>query len=196
MIVYAMCGSFCTLKESFGVLDIMSQKGYDILPVMSERVSSTDTRFGKADNHLEQMEQICKKKVVRTVREAEPIGPTLKPDAMIICPCTGNTLAKIANGITDSSVTMAAKAHLRNEKPLIIALASNDALSANFVNLARLASRKNIYFVPMEQDDPIKKPNSLIARFDLVQKTLEKAMLGKQFMPMFLTKKENTSKAD
>ena len=116
----------------------------------------------------------------------------MKPDVMVICPCTGNTLAKIANGITDSSVTMAAKAHLRNERPLVIALASNDALSANFVNLAKLASRKNIFFVPMEQDDPIKKPNSLIARFDLVPETLETALKGKQLMPMFLTQKKDT----
>ncbi|MBE6717816.1 MAG: dipicolinate synthase subunit B [Ruminococcaceae bacterium] len=186
MICYAMCGSFCTLSNSFDILEAMSHGGYDFLPVMSEKTYSTDTRFGKASSHIARFEEICKKTVIHTVQDAEPIGPKLHPEAMIICPCTGNTLAKLANGITDSAVTMAAKAHLRNGKPLIIALATNDALSANLVNIGKLVSRKNIFFVPLVQDDIHKKPTSLIAKFDLLPETLDHAMLGKQLMPLFL----------
>ena len=186
MICYAMCGSFCTLDNSFKILETMKKEGYDFLPVMSEKTHSTDTRFGKAADHIARLEAVCGKTVIHTVRDAEPIGPKLRPEAMIICPCTGNTLAKMANGITDTSVTMAAKAHLRNGKPLIIALATNDALSANLVNIGKLLPRKNIYFVPLVQDDPQKKPTSLIAEFDLIPQTLEKALRGEQLMPIFL----------
>lgn len=192
MIGFAMCGSFCTLKDSFTQLEVLKEKGYDILPVMSENAYSTDTRFGKAADFAESFEAICKKTVIHTVKDAEPIGPKLKPDAMIICPCTGNTLAKLANGITDSAVTMAAKAHLRNNKPLVLALATNDALSANLSNIGKLLSRKNIFFVPMVQDDPILKPNSLIAKFDLLPETLEKAIQGEQLMPLFFTEALST----
>lgn len=185
MICYAMCGSFCTLSHSFEVLEKMSQKDYEFLPVMSEKTYSTDTRFGKASDHVSRLENICGKTVIHTVQDAEPIGPKLRPDAMIICPCTGNTLAKLANGITDSSVTMAAKAHLRNNKPLVIALATNDALSANLVNIGKLLARKNIYFVPLVQDDPENKPSSLVANFALLPQTLEKAIDGKQISPIF-----------
>lgn len=186
MIVYAMCGSFCTIKESFDILEKTIEQGYDVIPVMSERTYSTDTRFGEAEIHIERMEKLCGKTVIHTVKAAEPIGPKLKPEAMAICPCTGNTLAKLANGVTDSAVTMAAKAHLRNNKPLVIALATNDGLSANLVNIGKLMSRKNIYFVPMEQDDPEKKPTSLIAKFDLLPETLRMATRGEQYMPVFL----------
>ena len=185
MICYAMCGSFCTLSQNFEVLETMCKNGFEFLPVMSEKTYSTDTRFGKAVDHVSKLENLCGKTVIHTVTDAEPIGPKLRPDAMIIAPCTGNTLAKLANGITDSSVTMAAKAHLRNNKPLIIALATNDALSANFVNIGKLLARKNIYFVPLVQDDPEKKPSSLVANFSLIPQTLEKAMEGKQITPLF-----------
>lgn len=185
MICYAMCGSFCTLSQSFEVLEKMSES-YNLLPVMSEKTYSTDTRFGKASMHVSKFEEICNKKVIHTIKDAEPIGPTLKPDAMVICPCTGNTLAKIANGITDSSVTMAAKAHLRNNRPLIICLATNDALSANLMNIGKLLDRKNIFFVPLNQDDPKNKPFSLVAKFDLLSETLEKALNNQQIMPIFL----------
>lgn len=188
MICYAMCGSFCTLQFSFEILEAMAHGGVDFLPVMSEKTYSTDTRFGKAEHHISKLEDICGKNVIHTIPDAEPIGPKLKPDAMIICPCTGNTLSKIANGITDSAVTMAAKSHLRNNKPLVIALATNDALSANLVNIGKLSSRKNIYFVPMHQDDPKLKPSSLIAKFEMLPATLEKAMSGQQIMPLFLGK--------
>jgi len=186
MIAYAMCGSFCTLKNSFELLEAMSHSGYDFLPVMSEKVYTTDTRFGNASVFIEKLGEICQKEVIHTVKDAEPIGPKYQPEAMIICPCTGNTLAKLANGITDSAVTMAAKAHLRNGRPLVIALATNDGLSANLINIAKLMSRKNIYFVPMVQDDPVKKPTSLIARFELLPETLDKALIGQQLMPVFL----------
>ncbi|MBR5322375.1 MAG: dipicolinate synthase subunit B [Clostridia bacterium] len=180
-----MCGSFCTLMQSFEILEKMSKSGLDFLPVMSEKTYSTDTRFGKAVEYVSKLENICGKTVIHTVQDAEPIGPKLHPDAMIIAPCTGNTLAKLANGITDSSVTMAAKAHLRNNNPLVIALATNDALSANFVNIGKLLARKNIYFVPLIQDDPENKPSSLIANFSLIPQTLEMAMNGKQITPLF-----------
>lgn len=188
MICYAMCGSFCTLEQSFDILKKLAENNPSLLPVMSERTYTTDTRFGKAVDHISKFEEICKKTVIHTVQDAEPIGPKLKPDAMIICPCTGNTLAKLANGITDSAVTMAAKAHMRNNRPLVIALATNDALSANFVNIGKLMARKNVFFVPMQQDDPIKKPSSLVADFNLLPKTLEEALNGEQIMPLFVGK--------
>lgn len=188
MICFAMCGSFCTLSHSFDILEMLVNSGYEILPVMSERVYSTDTRFGKASDHVSKFESICNRTVIHTVQDAEPIGPKYMPEAMVICPCTGNTLAKIANGITDSAVTMAAKAHLRNNRPLCIALATNDALSANLVNIGKLSARKNIFFVPLFQDDIVKKPASLIARLELLPKALEKAMENEQLMPLFLGK--------
>ena len=188
MTVFAMCGSFCTLSDAFAELKKLKEAQHDIIPVVSEKVYSTDTRFGLASDHVSNLEDVCGKTVIHTVAAAEPIGPKLKPDIMVICPCTGNTLAKLANGITDSSVTMAAKAHLRNGKPLVICLATNDALSANLVNIGKLIARKNIYFVPMMQDDPIKKPTSLVADFTKLGETMELAMKGRQIMPVFLEK--------
>ena len=186
MICYAMSGSFCTLKESFDVLSQLKSKEYDILPVMSERTYSTDTRFGRAVDHIEKMESLCTRTVIHTVHDAEPIGPKLRPDAMIICPCTGNTLAKLANGITDSAVTMAAKAHLRQDRPLLIALCTNDGMSQNLSNIATLLSRKSVYFLPMRQDDPIRKPHSLVADFSLLGDALTAMTEGQQLRPLFL----------
>ena len=174
MICFAMCGSFCTLKESFTQLEVLKKKGYDILPVMSENAFSTDTRFGKAADFAERFEAICQKTVIHTVKDAEPIGPKLKPDAMIICPCTGNTLAKLANGITDSAVTMAAKAQLRNGRPVVVAVSTNDGLSVSLKNIGELLCRKNIYLVPFAQDDPEGKPNSLVADFGKIPQEIEK----------------------
>lgn len=184
MIGYAMCGSFCTLKDSVDVLEVLCGMGYDILPIMSEVCYSTDTRFGSAGDFIQRVESICKKEVIHTVAAAEPIGPVLKLDAMIIAPCTGNTLAKIAYGITDSAVTMAAKAHLRNAKPLILAVATNDALCANMKNIGHALERKNIYLVPFGQDDPVKKPTSMIAHFDQIPQTLAAALDGRQIQPI------------
>lgn len=160
--------------------------GYDILPIMSENAYTTDTRFGRALDIRERISEITGRKIVHTISDAEPLGPRIKLDAMLICPCTGNTLAKLACAITDTPVCMAAKAHLRNDSPLVIALASNDALSANLKNIATLLSRKNIYFVPMEQDDPINKPHSLVASFDMVNQTLGHALMGKQIPKLFI----------
>ncbi|MBO7310479.1 MAG: dipicolinate synthase subunit B [Clostridia bacterium] len=181
-----MCGSYCTHKYALEQLKLLSESGHDILPVVSENVYSTDTRFGAASELIRKIEDICNKRVIHTIVDAEPIGPQIQLDAMIICPCTGNTLSKIANGITDTSVTMAAKAHLRSNRPLVIALASNDALSANLKNIGQMLIRKFVYFVPLYQDDPQKKPHSLIADFSLVFPTMESAILGKQYQKIFI----------
>ena len=186
MIGYAFCGSFCTLSKSFACFEKMVADGKEILPIVSENVYSVDTRFQKASEFCDALERVSKKKVIHTVDGAEPLGPKVSLDALIICPCTGNTLAKMANGITDTSVTMAAKAHLRYNRTLIIALASNDALSANLKNIATLLQRKNVFFVPMEQDDPINKPHSLVASFPLLSATLDSALEGKQYQKIFI----------
>jgi dipicolinate synthase subunit B len=186
MLGYAFCGSFCThaksLKELRGLIDC----GYEIQPIFSDAVYCTDTRFGTAEALRHEVEALCNRPVIHTVVDAEPLGPVLALEALILAPCTGNTLAKIANGITDTAVCMAAKAHLRADRPLVISLASNDALSANLQNIATLLLRKCVYFVPMVQDDPEKKPHSLVADFSLLQPTLQAAFSGKQFRKQFL----------
>lgn len=185
MIGYAFCGSFCTAAASIKALKILADEG-DILPIVSNNFASIDTRFGKANEIIAEIEQICGKSAVRSIVDAEPLGPALPLDALVIAPCTGNTLAKLACGITDTPVTMAAKAHLRQGRPLLVALASNDAMAANLQNIARLCMRKNIYFVPMKQDDPEKKPYSLVADFSLIPDALNAAFDGRQLRPLFL----------
>ena len=186
MIGYAFTGSFCTLETSLQMFQKMVKDGKDLLPIFSENVYATDTRFQKAQTFRERVEQCCGKKVIHTVVEAEPLGPAVHLDALLLCPCTGNTLAKIANGITDTAVTMAAKAHLRSNRPLIIALASNDAMSANLQNIATLLSKKSVYFVPMIQDDPVRKPHSLVADFSKLEETLQLALEGVQIRKLFV----------
>ncbi len=186
MIGYAFCGSFCTLSKSVEILTRLREDGYEILPIMSEITATTDTRFGRASDFIWQVEDICKRKILCTVPDAEPLGPSIPLEALLICPCTGNTLAKMANGITDTPVCMAAKAHLRSDRPLVITLASNDALSANLRNIGTLLSRKNVYFTPLRQDDPVSKPHSLVADFEQVQTALKAALEGKQLRPLFL----------
>ena len=186
MIGFALCGSYCTHKYAIEQMAKLRADGYDILPIMRENVYSTDTRFGKAQEIIRRAEEICGREVIHTIVDAEPIGPKMSLEAMVICPCTGNSLAKIAAGITDTAVTMAAKAHLRGDRPLVLALASNDALSANLKNIGQLLSRKHVYFVPMSQDDPQKKPHSLVADFSLLQNTLEYAVAGKQYQKIFI----------
>ena len=186
MIGYAICGSYCTHAASLCELDHLIEKGYDVVPIVSENVSVTDTRFGDAKALVSKLENMCGREVVRSIVDAEPLGPKTPLDALIICPCTGNTLAKMATGITDTAVTMAAKAHLRGDKPLIIALASNDAMSANMKNIGTMLNRKHVYFVPMKQDDPEKKPHSLVADFSLLDKTLSSALEGKQYRKLFI----------
>ena len=186
MLGYAFCGSFCTHGVSLKELKNLIDMNYEVLPIMSENVWNTDTRFGTSESLKKEVEQLCGREIVHTVVDAEPLGPKLQLDALIISPCTGNTLAKLANGITDTAVCMAAKAHLRSDRPLIISLASNDALSSNLKNIATLLSKKHVYFVPMNQDDPQKKPHSLVADFTKIPETLHAAMEGRQFRRLFL----------
>ncbi len=186
MIGYALCGSFCTHKQSIEQLENIVNEYKDVLPIVSEAVHTTDTRFGNATDLLNKLESLCNKRAVSTLKDAEPIGPKLNLDLLIIAPCTGNTLAKIAHGITDTTVTMAAKAHLRSNRPLVIALASNDAMSANLENIGRLINKKNVYFVPMEQDDIINKPYSLVADFKQLPNACKNAISGIQIRPLFL----------
>ncbi len=185
MIGYALCGSFCTHRKSVDILKILKDLGLELQPIASENAYSTDTHFGNAEELRETLQAVCGREIIHTIRDAEPLGPKICLDALIICPCTGNTLAKIANGITDTSVTMAAKAHLRSDRPLVIALASNDALSANLKNIGALLQKKQVYFVPMVQDDPEKKPHSLVADFSLVPETLSHALSGRQIERIF-----------
>ena len=183
---YAFTGSFCTISKSIEIMKTFVDKGVDVVPIMSENAYNTDTKFGDAQSIREEISKICKKDIIHTIVDAEPLGPKIKLDALTISPCTGNTLSKIANGITDTAVCMAAKAHLRNNRPLIITLATNDALSANLKNIATLMSRKNVYFTPMIQDDPILKPHSLVADFNLIEETLTQAFMGKQITKIFI----------
>ena len=186
MIGYALCGSFCTHAASLKTLELLLAAGNDVLPIVSETAASTDTRFGTAKNLLETLEQMTGRPPITTIREAEPLGPKIPLEALIISPCTGNTLAKLAHGITDTAVCMAAKAHLRCGRPVLIALASNDALSANLGNLALLLQRKNVFFVPLSQDDPIQKPHSLVADFKKLPAAYTAMRAGKQLRPLFL----------
>lgn len=180
MIGYAMCGSFCTHAASLRQLEQLVSKGYEICPIMSETVYTTDTRFGRAVDLIARVEELCGRSVIHTIVDAEPLGPRHPLDALIISPCTGNTLAKLSCGITDTAVCMAAKAHLRTDRPLVLALASNDALSANLKNIAALLARKSVYFVPMVQDDPTDKPHSMVADFSRICETLDGALAGVQ----------------
>lgn len=186
MIGFAMCGSYCTHEKALRELSCLLEKGYDVQPIISENVSVTNTRFGEAKELISKLEKNCGRNVISTIVDAEPLGPKMPLEALIICPCTGNTLAKMSVGITDTAVTMAAKAHLRGDKPLVIALASNDAMSANMKNIGTMLNRKHVYFVPMNQDDPEKKPHSLVADFTLLDKTLEAALIGKQYRKLFI----------
>ena len=164
---YALCGSFCTHARSIAVLEKLTEE-YTVVPILSETAAATDTRFGKAEDLLEILRTLCGREPIRTIAAAEPLGPAEALDLLVIAPCTGNTLAKMAHGITDTAVTMAAKAHLRSDRPLLIALATNDALSANLTNIGIMRSRKNVYFTPMSMDDPAGKPHSLVADFSAI----------------------------
>ncbi len=183
---FAFCGSFCTMARAMDALRQASERYAEVWPIVSGAVASTDTRFGNAGDFLAEMERVCGRPPIAAVKDAEPIGPKRLLDALVICPCTGNTLGKLAHGITDTAVTMAAKAHLRNGRPLILALASNDALSASAPSLGTLLGRKNVYFIPFRQDDPAGKPTSLVADFSLIPETVEAAMEGRQLQPMLL----------
>ncbi len=183
---FALCGSFCTIKEAVEQMKCLKEKEYDITPIFSEIVKSSDTRFTIAEELKKEVECICNKKIIDTIVAAEPIGPKKLFDVLVVCPCTGNTIAKLANGITDSTVTMAVKAHLRNNKPVILAIATNDALGGSAKNIGMLLNTKNIYFVPFRQDDPIKKEKSIIADYSLIEKTIEAALNGQQLSPIIV----------
>ncbi|MBQ3593369.1 MAG: dipicolinate synthase subunit B [Clostridia bacterium] len=181
-----MCGSFCTFSSVIPHIKELKDKWYSILPIMSETSFTTDTRFGTAESFVTEIEDICGKKIIHSIKGAEPIGPKKLLDIMVIAPCTGNTLAKLACGIADSSVTLAAKAHLRNERPIVIAVSSNDSLANNAKNIGTLLNMKNYYFVPMKQDAPLSKPRSVVADFTKISDTVSLAFEGKQIQPIWL----------
>ena len=181
-----MCGSFCTHAQAMTALERVKARFARVVPIVSECTAATDTRFGAAHDLMREMERICDCRVITTVKDAEPIGPKKLLDLLIIAPCTGNTLGKLAGGVTDTSVTMAAKAHLRNDRPVLIAPSTNDGLAGSAVNLGALMGRKNLYFVPFRQDVPEKKPTSLVADFSLVAEAAEWALEGRQFQPVLM----------
>ena len=183
---FAFCGSFCTMMKALDALEETAKRYSGIIPIVSGMVADTDTRFGAAHDFMREMERICGRRVIATVKDAEPIGPKKLLDVLVICPCTGNTMAKLANGVTDTSVTMAAKAHLRNGRPLVIAVSTNDGLAASAKNIGTLLDKKNVYFVPFRQDDPEKKPTSLVADFTRIPDVIEAAMRGEQLQPVLL----------
>ena len=180
---FALCGSFCTFEKVLSEMEKLAEI-YDIIPIMSEGAATIDSRFGKAENFIRRITEICGKAPITTIAGAEPIGPKALLDVLLIEPCTGNTLGKLANGITDTAVTMAAKAHLRNGRPLILAVSTNDALGASAQNIGRLMNAKNVYFVPMGQDSPGGKPASMVAHFEKSAEAIESALAGKQVQPI------------
>lgn len=182
---FCITASFCTHEEILLHLKTLTET-YDITPIVSEASALFDTRFGEASSFLEKLEAICGKPAIRCIVEAEPIGPKSLFDALIIAPVTGNTLGKLAHGITDNTVTMAAKAHLRNEKPVILAVSTNDGLLTSAANIGILLGRKYYYFVPFGQDDPLKKPYSLVANYAQIKDTIDAALGFKQLQPMLL----------
>ena len=186
MIGFAFCGSYCTFAPAFAALRQLAERGEELLPIFSFNAASTDTRFGRAEEFLRQAEEICHRPPVLTISDAEPLGPARPLEALVVAPCTGNTLAKIALGITDTPVTMAVKAHLRRSRPLLLTLASNDAMAANLKNIAALLEKKAVYFVPMKQDDPAQKPHSLVADFTRLPEAIEAMREGRQIRPLFI----------
>ncbi|MBE6875353.1 MAG: dipicolinate synthase subunit B [Ruminococcus sp.] len=183
---FAMTGSFCTFKQAFAQAEYLVSCGAELIPVMSWNASGISTRFGEASEMRERLENIARRKVICSIEDAEPIGPKQMTDMMLVEPCTSNTLAKLAWSITDTPVTMAVKSHLRSQKPVILAVASNDSLAGTLKNIGMLANAKHYYFVPLRQDDAQKKPTSLVADFTRTADTLVNAMQGKQIQPAVL----------
>ena len=179
----ALCGPYCTYETLFQAIEPLRAR-YELIPILSDTAAETDSRFGTAAEHIRRLMELTGRKVITTIPEAEPLGPAEPLDALLIAPCTGNTLARLAQGLTDSSVTMAAKAHLRNGRPVVLAISTNDALSGSAENLGRLLNRKHYYFVPFGQDDPRGKPCSLKADFSLLAETVEAALRGEQLQPL------------
>lgn len=183
VIGFAMCGSFCTYHEVFPVMKALAEK-HTVIPIFSRIACTADSRFGTHETHLQTAETICGQGVICTIEQAEPIGPKKLLDALVIAPCTGNTLAKLAHSIADGPVTMAAKSHLRNGRPVIVAVSTNDALAGAAENIGKLLGRKHYYFVPFGQDNPEKKPTSMVADFAKIPQTLEAALEGRQIQPI------------
>ncbi len=184
---FALCGSFCTFKKVIPQMKKLVDEGYKVIPIMSPTAYSTDTRFGKAEDFNKEIEEMCNEKIIYTISGAEPIGPKELLDVLVIAPCTGNTLGKLSNGISDTSVTLATKAHLRNQRPVIIAVSTNDALGTSARNIGTLMNSKHIYFVPMRQDDHINKPNSIVADFNYIPDTVKEVLAtNKQPQPILL----------
>lgn len=181
---FAMCGSFCTFDKAFLQMEELVRRGFQVLPIMSYNACSTDTRFGKAEDHIKRAETICGRRIISSVSGAEPLGPKNMTDIMVVAPCTGNTAAKLANGVTDTPVTMAVKSHLRQSKPVLLCIATNDALGASAQNIGRLMNTRHYFFVPFGQDDPKKKPNSLVADFSLIPDALYEALNEAQLQPV------------
>ena len=182
---FAMCGSFCTFAQVFPVMETLA-KDHEVIPILSPAACTIDSRFGTADSHIRKASDICGRQPLTTIAQVEPIGPKKLLDALVVAPCTGNTLAKLAHSIADTPVTMAAKSHLRNGRPVIVAISTNDALAGAAENIGKLMARKHYYFVPFRQDDPQKKPTSIVADFSLIPQTLEAAMEGRQIQPLLL----------
>jgi len=183
---FAITGSFCTIPDALHQLSLLAETGADVIPILSFAVNTTDTRFGTAASIREAVTAATGKEPVTTIPGAEPIGPKKLLDAILVCPCTGNTIAKIANGITDTPVTMAVKAHLRNKRPVVLAVSTNDGLSANAQNIGRLLNTRGIYFVPFGQDDALHKNTSLVANNTLAIQTLMAALDGEQLQPLLV----------
>lgn len=183
---FAFCGSFCTFDKAMRALEEVAARYESVTPIVSECCAATDTRFGTAHDFMREMQRICDRRIIDSIAAAEPIGPQKLLDILLICPCTGNTLAKLAGGVTDSSVTMAAKATLRNGRPVLIAPFTNDGLGASAQNIGALLSRKNIYFVPFGQDGCEEKPTSVAADLSKVPAALAAALQGRQLQPILL----------
>ena len=182
----AMTGSFCTFAKAVREIENLTAEGAKVQTIFSNAAHTIDSRIGKADDFIREVTEITGQKPMMTIEQAEVIGPTACFDILVIMPCTGNTMAKLVNGITDTPVLMAAKAHLRNGKPLVISMATNDALGMNFKNIGYLLNSKNVYFVPFGQDDPVKKPNSMIADTDYLILTMQEALEGRQYQPVLI----------
>ena len=180
---FALCGSFCTYQSVFPVVENLA-KAHQVFPIFSFAAGSIDSRFGTAQEHIRRMQEICGREPIMTIEGAEPIGPKKILDALVIAPCTGNTLAKLAHSIADTPVTMTAKSHLRNGRPILIAISTNDALAGAAENIGKLLARKHYYFVPFRQDDPEQKPTSMVARFEMIPEALDAALDGRQVQPV------------
>lgn len=183
---FAFCGSFCTYDQVMPALERAKARYGDVTPIISEKSAETDSRFGPAHEFIREMERICDKRVIDTIPKAEPIGPKKLLDVLVIAPCTGSTLSRLANGMSDTSVTMAAKAMWRNGRPVVVAVSTNDGLAGSAKNIAALMDKKHVFFVPYRQDDPMGKPTSLVADFTKINDTVDAALQGRQLQPLLL----------